>query len=179
MFTARLAPARAQAALKQEQVQVRLPAVVPEAQAVPRGWFEAAHRFAYLFLPSDFCSVCAGMLVTQGLNPTAFPPFSRLAANLAGAEGLPFGGFEASANGVIRMSHVDAQLAKFLFHLQYFKLVSGCLLEFGDQRFQVLAQPPEDVEPAIAVAEAERHQCVSNVAFELEPPRPTPDQLLL
>jgi hypothetical protein len=129
-------------------------------------------------LTSDF-SVCAGMLVTQGLNPTAFPPFSRLAANLAGAEGLPFGGFEASANGVIRMSHGDAQLAKFLFHLQYFKLVSGCLLEFGDQRFQVLAQPLEDVEPAIAVAEAERHQCVSNVAFELEPPRPTPDQLLL
>jgi hypothetical protein len=47
MFTERLAPARAQA-LAREQVQVRLPAVVPEAQAVPRQWFEAAHRFAYL-----------------------------------------------------------------------------------------------------------------------------------
>src|ERR1035437_3827614 len=178
MFTERLAPARA-LALAHEQVRVCLPAVAPEAQVVPRRWFESACRFAYLFFPFDFFPPCAGMLVTQGLNPPAFPPFSRLAANLAGAEGLPFGGFEASANGVIRMSHVDAQPAKFLFHLQYFKLVSGCLLEFGDQRFQVLAQPPEDVEPAIAVAEAERHQCVSNVAFELEPPRPTPDQLLL
>jgi hypothetical protein len=47
MFTARLAPAQV-LALAQEQVQVRLPAVAPEAQVVPRQWFEAAHRFAYL-----------------------------------------------------------------------------------------------------------------------------------
>jgi hypothetical protein len=47
MFTERLAPARVQVPA-QEQVEVRLPAVVPEAQAVPRQWFEAAHRFAYL-----------------------------------------------------------------------------------------------------------------------------------
>src|ERR1035437_4989660 len=45
MFIARLAPARAQA---QEQDQVRLSAGSPEAQVVPRRWFEAAHRFAYL-----------------------------------------------------------------------------------------------------------------------------------
>jgi hypothetical protein len=39
------------------------------------------------------------------------------------------------ANGVIRMIHIEAQPAKFLFNLQDFKLASGCPLEFGDQRF--------------------------------------------
>jgi hypothetical protein len=38
------------------------------------------------------------MLVAQGLNPTAFTPFSPLAANLASMEGFLLGGFEASAN---------------------------------------------------------------------------------
>src|ERR1035437_3497717 len=47
MFTGRLVPARAPA-LAREQVQARLPAGSPEAQVVPRRWFEAAHRFAYL-----------------------------------------------------------------------------------------------------------------------------------
>src|ERR1019366_3503949 len=176
MFIERLAPARA---LAQEQDQVRLSAGSPEAQVVPRGWFEAAHRFAYLFLPSDFCSPCAGMLVAQGLNPTVFPPFSRLAADFTGGEGLQFCCFDAPANGVAPMVDAEAQAAKLLLDLQHLKRVSCLFFDFGDKRFQVLAQPPEDVEPAIAVAEAVRHQCVSNVAFELEPPRPTPDQLLL
>jgi hypothetical protein len=34
---------------------------------------------------------------------------------------------------------MDTQPAKFLLHLQGFKLAPGCLLEFGEQRFQVLA----------------------------------------
>jgi hypothetical protein len=54
------------------------------------------------------------MLLTQGFNPTAFPPFPRLAANLVGAEGFQYGGFDASANSVIRMIHVDAQATKLL-----------------------------------------------------------------
>src|ERR1039458_2052944 len=60
MFTERPAPARAPA---QEQVEVRLPAVAPEAQVVPRRWFEAAHRFAYLVPPPRIATLlgsCVG-----------------------------------------------------------------------------------------------------------------------
>jgi len=77
------------------------------------------------------------MLVAQSVDPTTFSPFSRLPANLAGMEGFLHGGLDALANRVIRMIHVDAQPAKLLLHLQYFKLASGRLLECGDQRFQV------------------------------------------
>jgi hypothetical protein len=45
MFIERLAPARAQALARE---QAHLSAVAPEAQVVPRQWFEAAYRFAYL-----------------------------------------------------------------------------------------------------------------------------------
>jgi hypothetical protein len=38
------------------------------------------------------------MLVAQGLDPTVFPQFPRLAANLAGMEGLVLGGFDALTN---------------------------------------------------------------------------------
>jgi hypothetical protein len=73
------------------------------------------------------------MQVTQGLDPTVFPQFPRLAANLAGMEGLLYGGKDALANGVIPTTvHVKAQAAKFLLHLQDFKLASSLLLEFGD-----------------------------------------------
>src|ERR1035437_4472555 len=57
MFIERLAPARAQALAPQEQVQVRLPAVAPEAQVVLRRWFEAARRFAYLVPPPRIASL--------------------------------------------------------------------------------------------------------------------------
>jgi hypothetical protein len=40
------------------------------------------------------------MLVAQRLSPTTFPPFSPLAADLAGMEGLLYGGFDALVNGV-------------------------------------------------------------------------------
>ena len=79
------------------------------------------------------------MLVAQSLDPLSFPQSPRLPADLASMEGLLLGGFEAMANGVIRMIHVDTQPAKFLFHLQDFKLASSLLLEFSDQRFQVSA----------------------------------------
>jgi len=86
---------------------------------------------------SDFCSPCSGVFVTQGFDPIVTPPFSPLPANLAGAEGLPFSGKDASANGIIRVVHVDAQAAELLLNLQDFKLASACMLECGDQRFQV------------------------------------------
>jgi hypothetical protein len=79
------------------------------------------------------------MQVTQRLNPTAFPPLSRLAADLAGMEGFLYGGFDALTNGVVRTVHMDAQPSELLFHLQYFKLASSLLLHFRDQRFQVFA----------------------------------------
>src|SRR6266496_5634401 len=47
--------------------------------------------------------LCAIMQVTQGFDPTIFPQFARLAANLACAERLLYGRLDALANGVIRM----------------------------------------------------------------------------
>ena len=73
------------------------------------------------------------MLVAQGLDPTVFPQCSRLTANLASAKGLVCGASDALTNGVIPTTvHVKAQAAKFLFHLQDFKLGSACHFEFGD-----------------------------------------------
>ena len=47
------------------------------------------------------------------------------AANLAGTEGFLFGDFDALANCVIGMIHVDAQSAELFFHLQYFRSEPG------------------------------------------------------
>ena len=69
-------------------------------------------------------------------------------------------GFDALAMASFAAVHINTQPAKLLFHLQHFKLTAACLLEFGDQRFQVLAEPPEYVEPAIVIREAARHRCV-------------------
>jgi hypothetical protein len=54
-------------------------------------------------------------------------------------EGLLLGGKDALANRIVRVIDVNAQPAKFLFHLLHFELASGRLLEFGDQGFQVPA----------------------------------------
>jgi hypothetical protein len=47
------------------------------------------------------------MLIAQGLDPTVFPPFSPLAANPASMEGFLLGGFDALANSLICIIHVD------------------------------------------------------------------------
>jgi hypothetical protein len=47
---------------------------------------------------------------------------------LAGVEGFLYGGVDALADGVTFVIHVQAQAAKFLLHLQYFKLASDFLL---------------------------------------------------
>jgi hypothetical protein len=67
------------------------------------------------------------------------PQFAGLMADLTGMEGLLYRGFDALADGVIPMIDMDAQPAKFLFHLQDVKLASSFLLQFNDQRFQVFA----------------------------------------
>jgi hypothetical protein len=66
------------------------------------------------------------------------------------------------ANRVIPTTvHIKTQAAKFFFHLPDFKLGSACRFEFGDQWFQVLAKPPQDVEPPVTVVEAPRHRCAA------------------
>ena len=57
-----------------------------------------------------------------------------MAAKLACDEGFLYSDLNALANCVIGIIHVEAQTAKFLLRLQSFKLASGCLLKFGDQR---------------------------------------------
>ncbi len=53
--------------------------------------------------------MCSRVLVAQGLNPIAFPQRSWLPANLAGMEGLLFGGFDALADRVIRVVHMGSK----------------------------------------------------------------------
>jgi hypothetical protein len=66
------------------------------------------------------------MLIAQSPNPSVFPQCSRLTANLASAEGLVCGDFDALANGFIPTTvRVKAQAAKFLLYLQDLKLGSG------------------------------------------------------
>ena len=82
----------------------------------------------------------AAMLVAQSSNPPSFPQPAGLPANLASTEGLLHGGSDAFANRFIPTTvYVKPQPAEFFFNLQDFKFQSGCPLEFGDQRFQVLA----------------------------------------
>jgi len=85
------------------------------------------------------CLLPAGvMLVAQSFDPTILPQSPGLPTDLAGMEGLLLGGKDALADGFTFVIHV-AQAADLLLHLQDFKHGSACLLEFGDQRFQVLA----------------------------------------
>ena len=53
-------------------------------------------------------------LVAQSLDPITFPQCSRLPTDLAGMEGFRYGGFDALADGVVRIVHIDTQPAKFL-----------------------------------------------------------------
>jgi hypothetical protein len=58
------------------------------------------------------------------------------------------------------------------------RMASRCTLKFGNQCSQVLAEPRDDVEPAVAMAESGRHSLQSWVTLG-EPCRPMLDQPLL
>src|SRR6202043_1205862 len=101
----------------------------------------------FLLLHSYF--PCTRMFIAECLDAPCFPQCPRLPADLAGMEGLVCGDSDTLANGFLPTTvHIKSQPAKLLFHLQHFKLASTFLLEFGDQRFQILAKPPQDIEPA-------------------------------
>jgi hypothetical protein len=48
----------------------------------------------------------------------------------------------------------------------------------GDVRLQAFAQPPEEIEPAVAVLETKVHQRVTRIADDVELNWPAIDQLL-
>jgi hypothetical protein len=127
---------------------------------------------------SVFCSACAGVLAAQGPIPTMFMVSSRLAADLAGAKGFFPCGRYAFLDGVSSGIHVEAQPAEFLFDLQHLERLPACMLGFRNERLQVLAQPPYDVEPAVSMDKAVRHSGFSWVASDAEPRWPTLNQLL-
>ena len=60
-----------------------------------------------------------------------------------------------------------------------FERASGSILGFRNERLQVFAQPPNDVEPAVAVGKSICHSRLALIACDVEPRRPTLDQLLL
>jgi hypothetical protein len=120
------------------------------------------------------------MVIAHRPHAVAFPPLPRLAAHLASAERLQFGGFDALQDGVrpMPMADVEPQSAKFLFDLQDFERASGCFLGFRNERLQFFAQPPHDVEPAVVMGESVRHAGLQWVAIDGEPRWPTLDQPL-
>ena len=75
------------------------------------------------------------MLIAKRLNPIAFPPLSRLPADLTSDEGFQSRLSNRLNNFFSLVIHMDSQLAKLFFHLQKFKLKSARPLEFSDQWF--------------------------------------------
>jgi hypothetical protein len=102
----------------------------------------------------------------------------RLAAHFTNAQRFRFADLDALQDGVRPMTDVEPQAAEFLFDLQDFERASGCFLGFRNQRLQIFAEPPHDVEPAVAMGKAIRHSGLALIACDMEPRRPTPDQLL-
>jgi hypothetical protein len=105
------------------------------------------------------------MLVAQRLDSVFFPQFAGLPANLASMVGLQFGMKQALANGVIRIIDVDAQPAELLLHCRISNWRPVACSNSATPWFPVFAQPPENVEPAILMKEAPKHQGVANVTL--------------
>ena len=118
------------------------------------------------------------MVTAHRSNAVAFPPLPRLAAHFTSAQRFRLGGLDPLQDGVRPMTEVEPQATEFLFDLQDFERVSGCFLGFRNERLQVLAQPPHDVEPAIAMGKAIRHSGLALIAYDVEPRPPTLHQFL-
>ena len=80
-----------------------------------------------------------------------------MTAHFASAKGFQLSGFDAVPYDLRTVIYVDTKSAEFLFDLQDFERVSGCFLGFCDERLQVFAQLPHDVEPAVAVGKPVLH----------------------
>jgi hypothetical protein len=131
------------------------------------------------WLSSGVTPLQASMVIAHRPNAVAFPPIPRLAAHFTSAKRFRLSGFDALPYGVRPVIYVDTKPAEFLFDLQDFERASGCFLGFRNERLQVFAQPPHDVEPAGAMGKAVRHSVLALIACEVEPRRPMLFQFLL
>ena len=111
-------------------------------------------------------------------NAVAFSVAPRLAAHFASAKGFQFADLDALQDGVCPVIDVEPQAAEFLFGLLDLKRASGCFLGLHNERLQVFAQPPHDVEPAVAVGKAICHSGLALISRDVEPRRPTLHQFL-
>jgi hypothetical protein len=109
------------------------------------------------------------MLIAHGRNPVAFPAAPRLTAHFASANRFQLSGFDALQDGVRIVVDVEPQAAEFLFDLQDFERASGCFLGFRNERLQVFAKPPRDVEPAVAMGKSICHSGLALIACDVEP----------
>src|SRR6266851_83853 len=109
------------------------------------------------------------MVITRRPNAVAFPPFPRLTAHFASAKGFQFADLDALQDGVRPMADVELQAAEFLFGLQDFERASGCFLSFRNERLQFFAQPPDNIEPAVAMGKAICHAGLELIACDVEP----------
>jgi hypothetical protein len=94
------------------------------------------------------------MLVAHDRTPLAFSAAPRPAAHFASANRFQLGGFDALQDGVGPVIYVEPQSAELLFDLQDFERASARFLGLDNKRLQVVAQPPYDVEPAVAMVES-------------------------
>ena len=125
--------------------------------------------------------MCSRTLVAQGLNPIAFPQRSWLPANLAGMEGLLFGGIDALADGIIRIVHKDngygaRQTFSFTCRISNLQpiarsnsLISGTKVSY--RRDSMSSHPSASRKP--------KDMGAANTALGIEPMRPPLDQPLL
>lgn len=92
-----------------------------------------------------------------------------MTAHFASAKGFQLSGFDAVPYDVRTVIYVDTKSAEFLFDLQDFERVSGYFLGFRGERLQVFAQPPYDIEPAVAMGKAICHSGLALIACDVEP----------
>jgi len=119
------------------------------------------------------------VFVAESSNPAMLPPAALPAANLACAKGFRPGGIDATSYAICRLVRVEAQPPEFFFNLQNLKRAPRFLLGFRNERLKVFAQPPDDLEPAVAMDESVRHLGLSYVTGDVEPRWPTLNQHLL
>jgi hypothetical protein len=103
------------------------------------------------------------------LPPRRFPAPT---ADLTCVKGLDRGGFNQGRGGIIVVVGMETQPAKLLLNLKHLKWASSFLFSGGDNRLQVLTQPQEEIEPAVAVLEAKVHRGVTRISVDVEPSRP-------
>jgi hypothetical protein len=118
-------------------------------------------------------------MLEHGANPVAIPPPPRLAAHFASTNCFAVERFRCASvwclSGGVRRHEVRGI---FVGACKTSIGASGCFLGFRNERLQFFAQPPDNIEPAVAMGKANCHSGLARVAVDFEPRPPTLHQFL-